>query len=212
MTGYPDRTFKPEGKMAREEVTVMFARLLTAKMVLDTKYDAGFYDVLPIKWSKDQIGYMREKGIVKGYLDGSFKPDQPVTRAEFAAMASRFDNLSDGGNMKFSDVDSNYWAAKYIYSAAKKGWVKGYEDGTFRPNQFITRAEVVAVTNRMLDRIADKNYVDTHQKQIKYYKDLNKEYWAYYTIHEASNGHDYKRNAEGGEIWLRLWDLFIPNP
>ena len=108
MTGHPDRTFKPEEKMSREEVTVMFARLLTAKMVLDTKHDAGFYDVLPTKWSKDQIGYMRKKGIVKEYLDGSFKPNQPVTKAEFAAMASRFDNLSDGGNMKFSDVDSNY--------------------------------------------------------------------------------------------------------
>ena len=133
----------------------MFARLLTAKMVLDTKHDAGFYDVLPTKWSKDQIGYMREKGIVKGYLDGSFKPNQPVTKAEFAAMASRFDNLSDGGNMKFSDVDSNYWAAKYIYSAAKKGWVKGYEDGTFRPDRFRGKADGCSDFTGMMKSASD---------------------------------------------------------
>lgn len=211
MMGYPDMTFGPNNDITRDEVTAMFGRLLTGKMNPDGKFAPAFYDVAEEKWSKDWIGYMKDKKIIIGYEDGSFRPNNAITRAEFAAIASRFDNLSDGSNMEFNDVNEGHWAVKYIKSAAKKGWVNGYEDGSFRPDNFITRAEVVAVTNRMLERIADKHYVDEHGNKIKYYKDVDTKNWAYYDIQEASNGHDYKRNEKGGENWSKLWDLFFPN-
>ncbi len=126
-------------------------------------------------------------------------------------MVTRFDEVKNYKTSAFYDVPSSHWANQAISMAASRGWVTGYPDGSFKPDKSITRAEVVAVTNRMLNRVADQEYVDKHQKEIKFYKDLSKNYWAYYTIQEASNGHDYKRKADGGETWLKLWDLFIPN-
>ena len=150
----------------------------------------------------EAIAFLNHEGILKGYPDGTFRPDSKITRAEFSAIASRFDNIAEG-NMSFSDVSKTYWAYRAINSAAAKGWVKGYPDGTFKPENNITRAEVTALTNNMLNREADRNYVDSHEKDLVIYNDV-KGHWSYYEIEEATNGHDYSRKGSTEEIWEKL--------
>ncbi|NGZ76527.1 InlB B-repeat-containing protein [Saccharibacillus alkalitolerans] len=160
MQGYPDRTFAPDRNMTRAEVIVMFSRLLLEKMNVEQAYPSAFRDVAADRWYANAVGYMEQYGIVTGYTDGTFKPDAPVTRAEFAAIASRFDKLAAGGSVTFTDVPSSYWAGDAIASGAAKGWIKGYTDGTFRPDNLILRSEVVTLVNRMLERSADRSYID----------------------------------------------------
>ena len=132
----------------------MFARLLTEQMEANKSYPASFSDVTSAHWAANYIGYMEQFGIVRGYSDGTFRPNAPITRAEFAAICCRFEQLTDGA-ATFTDVPASHWAAKSIAYAAKRGWVTGYADGTFKPGNNITRAEVAAVTCRLLERSAD---------------------------------------------------------
>ena len=145
LVGYAEGTFGPERNMTRAEVTTMFARLLTEQIEADKTYSSTFNDVAKNCWAANYIGYMQQFGIVTGYTDGSFRPNAPVTRAEFAAIASRFEKLTQGSK-SFTDVPDTHWAVKYINFAATRGWVTGYADGTFKPEHSITRAEVAAVT------------------------------------------------------------------
>ena len=124
LSGYANGTFEPDRNMTRAEVTTMFARLLTEKMAADQTYSNTFSDVAKSHWAANYIGYMQQFGIITGYADGSFRPDASVTRAEFAAIASRFERLTEG-TKSFSDVPSSHWAAKYINFAATRGWVTG---------------------------------------------------------------------------------------
>lgn len=204
MFGYDDGNFGPEDNMTREEVTAMFARLLKDYPRDRRSYQIPYSDVSKKNWSYEAIGFMTEKGMVKGYQDGSFRPKAPVTRAEFAAMASRFDRLMGGQDRGFKDVKSSHWAFEAINSAAAKGWVKGYPDGTFKPDQKITRSEVVSITNIMLDRYADKDFVRKNIQDMIYFKDLTEANWAYFPIMEATHGHDYTRKALQEENWIRL--------
>lgn len=204
MFGYDDGNFGPEDNMTREEVTAMFARLLKDYPRDRRSYQMPYSDVSKKNWSYEAIGFMTEKGMVKGYQDGSFRPKAPVTRAEFAAMASRFDRLMGGQDRGFKDVKSSHWAFEAINSAAAKGWVKGYPDGTFKPDQKITRSEVVSITNIMLDRYADKDFVRKNIQDMIYFKDLTEANWAYFPIMEATHGHDYTRKALQEENWIRL--------
>ncbi|WP_169447579.1 InlB B-repeat-containing protein [Paenibacillus daejeonensis] len=201
MQGYPDVTFAPQKNMTRAEVTVMFARLLVEKMDINQTYPSQFKDVDPVRWYANAIGYMEQFGIITGYADGSFRPDATITRAEFAAIASRFDKLVTGEPITFTDIPENYWARDYIASAAAKGWIQGYPDGTFKPGNYITRAEVVSLVNRMLERSADRSYVDLNKAQLNQYVDLTNVHWAYYDIMEATNRHDYEKNADS-ETWI----------
>ena len=204
MFGYDDGNFGPEDNMTREEVTAMFARLLKDYPRDRRSYQMPYSDVSKKNWSYEAIGFMTEKGMVKGYQDGSFRPKAAVTRAEFAAMASRFDRLMGGQDRGFKDVKSSHWAFEAINSAAAKGWVKGYPDGTFKPDQKITRSEVVSITNIMLDRYADKDFVRKNIQDMIYFKDLTEANWAYFPIMEATHGHDYTRKALQEENWIRL--------
>lgn len=138
MFGYPDSTFLPNRNMTREEVTAMFARLLKDYPKERRSYVIPYNDVTASDWSYEAIGFMTEKGIVKGYEDGSFKPTKAISRAEFAAMAARFDQLVDGTDNPFFDVPDSHWAVASINSAAAKGWVSGYPDGSFKPERKIT--------------------------------------------------------------------------
>ncbi|OWA35810.1 hypothetical protein B9G55_07930 [Saccharibacillus sp. O16] len=199
MQGYPDHTFRSDRSMTRAEVIAMFSRLLTEKMNVDQTYASTFKDVRSSNWYADAVGYMQQSGIIKGYANGTFGPDEPITRAEFAAIASRFDQLASGEQMAFKDVRASYWAVDYIASGAAKGWIKGYPDGTFRPEDYVSRAEAVTLVNRMTERSADRNYVD-HSGRIEHYSDLKPAYWAYYDIMEATNRHDYVRGSDG-ETW-----------
>ena len=203
LVGYTGGTFGPERNMTRAEVTTMFARLLTAQIEADKTYSNTFSDVPKGYWAANYIGYMQQFGIITGYSDGSFRPDAPVTRAEFAAIASRFEKLTEGSK-SFADVPDTYWAARYINFAATRGWVTGYSDGTFKPENPITRAEVAAVTCRLLERSADQNYIRSHFNELRTFSDMTESHWAYWYAMEAANGHDYTKSG-GSENWNRTY-------
>lgn len=202
LVGYPDGTFGPSRNMTRAEVTTMFARLITEKIEADKTYSNTFSDVPKSHWATNYIGYMQQFGIINGYPDGTFRPNASVTRAEFAAIASRFEKLTEG-TKSFSDVPSTHWAAKYINFAATRGWVTGYPDGTFKPGNPITRAEVAAVTCRLLERTADQDYIRNHPHELRTFHDMTENHWAYWYAMEAANGHDYTKIA-GGEQWSAI--------
>lgn len=203
LVGYTGGTFGPERNMTRAEVTTMFARLLTEQIEADKTYSNTFSDVPKGYWAANYIGYMQQFGIITGYSDGSFRPDAPVTRAEFAAIASRFEKLTEGSK-SFTDVSDTYWAARYINFAATRGWVTGYCDGTFKPENTITRAEVAAVTCRLLERSADQTYIRSHLKELRTFSDVTESHWAYWYAMEAANGHDYTKSG-GSENWSRTY-------
>lgn len=203
LVGYADGTFGPECNMTRAEVTTMFVRLLTEQIEADKTYSSTFNDVAKDCWAANYIGYMQQFGIVTGYEDGSFRPDAPVTRAEFAAIASRFEKLTQG-SASFTDVPDTHWAVKYINFAATRGWVTGYEDGTFKPEHSITRAEVAAVTCRLLERSADQTYIRSHIGELRTFADVTESHWAYWYAMEAANGHDYTKSG-GSENWSRTY-------
>ncbi len=203
LVGYAEGTFGPERDMTRAEVTTMFARLLTEQIEADKTYSSTFNDVAKGCWAANYIGYMQQFGIVTGYTDGSFRPNAPVTRAEFAAIASRFEKLTQGSK-SFTDVPDTHWAVKYINFAATRGWVTGYADGTFKPEHSITRAEVAAVTCRLLERSADQTYIRSHIGELRTFVDVTESHWAYWYTMEAANGHDYTKSG-GSENWSRTY-------
>lgn len=203
MVGYKDATFRPNNNMTREEVAVMFSRLMVRRPIKGHIYNHNFKDLSNTRWSATAISYMNELGLIKGYPDGTFKPEKSITRAEFAAMATRFANLFGGGLQGFVDVPYTHWANDVIAKAASAGWVSGYPDGTFKPENKITRAEVVSITNRMLTRRADKDFITKHRSAILWFTDTPT-HWAFYDIVEACNGHDYTRQGTIEENWLNV--------
>ena len=134
---------------------------------------------------------MASIGVIKGVGDNQFAPDRAITRAEFTVIAMRFADLDTSGENIFTDVSADDWFYEQVVGSIKYGWITGYEDGTFRPNNTITRAEVTTIVNRMLGRAADKDYVDDN--------------WAYYNIVEATNAHDYTKSS-GTETWTNVTD------
>ena len=205
MKGYPDKTFGPDKPMTRAEVTMMFARLLKERPERGRKYIMPYKDIHENDWYAYAVTFMSEKKLVSGYPDGTFKPNAPITRAEFASIASRFDRLADKADLKFSDVSKNHWAYKVICSAEAKGWISGYPDGTFKPEKNITRAEVVSLTNRILNRYADLDFAKAHVQELAPMIDMYYTHWAYGPVVEAMNGHDYERLFDAkSERWIIL--------
>lgn len=199
--GYPDSTFRPGQSMTRAEVAAMFVRLMEKAPDASA---VSFNDVAPGAWYYDYIAKAEAAGILKGYEDGSFRPQGEITRAEFAAIATRFDKLSPAP-MAFTDVANDYWAHDAIAAAYGKGWIAGYEDNTFRPTQSIKRSEVATLTNQVLNRYADKDWVQANRHAIVNFTDVNESHWAFYPITEATNGHDYTRKSDGkNETWIQL--------
>ncbi|EGS31740.1 hypothetical protein HMPREF9130_0097 [Peptoniphilus sp. oral taxon 375 str. F0436] len=206
LVGYKDQTFRGENKMTREEVVVMFSRLLKNPPQKGQIYPHTFSDVEENRWSITAISYLEQLGIIKGYPDGSFRPDAEITRAEFAAMASKFADLKEG-DKTFKDLDRDHWAYDLVKRAASAGWIHGYPDGTFKADKKISRAEVVSITNKMLNRQADKKFVDENLGRLLTFSDLDRDYWAYYPIIEATNGHDYIRcGNKVDEEWQEVTD------
>lgn len=205
MYGYPDNTFRPSRSMTRAEATAMFGRLLLKRPTKSKEFKKIYSDVNKDDWYASAITIMTELNIVKGYEDGSFKPNDPITRAEFATMASQFDKLS-GGSLNFTDVKTSHWAYSYIASAYNKGWISGYPDGSFRPEKSISREEVVSITNRMLDRKCDLDFVEKNKSILIMFKDNPESSWSYGDIIEATNGHEYHRKNGSSieEVWERL--------
>lgn len=202
MVGYEDKTFRPNREMTRAEVATMFVRLLDDKSASSSQAKT-FKDVKAKDWYADLVAYASYRGIVSGYPDGTFKPNAPISRAEFASIAARFADLTKTEPLSFSDVAKTNWAYDSIAKAATKNWLSGYPDGTFRPDNKINRAEVTSITNRMLGRKADLDWIANNPGQVVYYKDVDKNAWWYGDIMEASNGHDYDK-AGKAKVWTRL--------
>ena len=212
MFGYPDYSFQQDGFMTRAEIAAMVARIIDDKPDLNRHYPSNFTDMKDSAWYDDAVGYIVDKKIMTGYPDGSFKPNAPITRAEYAQVVSKFRTLTGTDGMTFSDVPNAHWAHDAILGIATGGWVKGYPDGSFKPERLITRAEIVTITNAMLNREADKSFVDNHVGDMIHWIDLEKSHWAYYGIREATHGHDYKRVGDREEEWQRLNGLKFEFP
>lgn len=205
LIGYPNGNFAPNRGMTRAEVATMFTRLLRERPVKGQRYYTGFSDIQDGDWYANTVGYAVQVGIVSGYPDGSFKPNKPITRAEFASIASRFDALAQGNNIAFNDLAPSHWGYNAIRSAATKGWISGYPDNTFRPEKAISRAEVTSITNRMLNRYADLYWIDAHRGEVIRFGDVKRGDWYFEPIMEATMGHDFIRDRDGKtEHWTGL--------
>ncbi|MFM9412789.1 S-layer homology domain-containing protein [Peptococcus simiae] len=205
LIGYPDGTFGPNRGMTRAEVATMFTRLLKDRPVKGESYTSNFTDVNAGDWYANTVGYAVQKGIVSGYPDGSFKPNQAITRAEFSAIAARFAGLTDEKDLTFTDLDASHWGYKAIRLAASHGWISGYPDNTFRPAQDITRAEVTSITNRMLNRYADLDWLDANMDKVTQFSDVARSDWFFEPIMEAVVSHNFTRDADGKhEHWTGL--------
>jgi hypothetical protein len=199
LTGYEDGSFRPERNMTRAEVATMFYGLLLNKNVPITR---SFPDVSEGQWYTTAVNTLASLGMIDGYSDGTFGPDDPITRAQFTTMAMAFAKLSPSDTNQFSDVSSDDWFYPYVMSATKYGWITGYSDGTFRPNATITREEVTIITNNILGRKADTDYVNQHADQMTQFTDVSPTHWSYYDIVEATSSHQHTK-LNSSEFWNR---------
>ena len=206
--GYPDGTVQPEGEITRAEACTIFFRLLT-----DSSRDYYFArtndysDVNRGDWFNNAISTLSNAGIVTGYNDGTFRPNQPITRGEMAKIIANFANLKSGGKT-FTDL-AGHWSKSYVELAAGNGWIAGYPDGSFRPDQKITRAETVTMINRVLDRVPAKESRLLSRSIMLTFPDNKPGDWYYIAIQEASNSHEYQRSVyetTGDEMWTKLID------
>ena len=203
IVGYPDGNVKPSGNITRAEVATIFFRLLTEDVrTANSTQSNSLSDVSRGQWFNHAISTLSSMGIVKGNPDGTFDPDAPITRAEFAAIAARFDDKNTDTSSKFTDIAS-HWAKNEIGIAANKGWINGYPDGTFRPNQYITRAEAMTLVNRVLNRLPE-NSSDLLDSMIKWPDNSDASQWFYLAVQEATNSHYYKTKENKFEKWTKL--------
>ena len=196
VVGYPDGMVYPQKNITRAEVATIFFRLLKdeTREANMTKSN-GYNDMKDGAWYTCAVSTLSKMGIIKGYEDGSFKPDASISRAEFAAIAARFDPDGDTTPATFSDV-SSHWAKDEISIAANHGWIKGYEDGSFKPDQKITRAETMTLVNRVLKRLPETK--DDLHKDMKTWPDnQNESAWFYLAVQEATNSHYQKLKKDG---------------
>ena len=208
LLGYEDGTVRPEGSITRAEVATIFFRLLTDESRDKFWSQTNDYTDVPADaWYNSAVSTLSNAGILDGYEDGTFRPDGNITRAEFATITARFLEASyDGGN-RFPDIDG-HWAAEYINEAANAGIVDGYEDGTFRPQQNITRAEAVTMVNRTVDRHPDADHL---LDNMVTWPDNPESAWYYAQIQEATNAHAYTMHTDQEDAPYEIWTELLPN-
>ena len=207
IVGYPNGNVEPNGNITRAEVATIFFRLLTEEVrTANSTQSNSLSDVTRGQWFNHAVSTLSSMGIVKGHNDGTFAPNAPITRAEFAAIAARFDDKNTDTSSKFTDIAS-HWAKNEIGIAANKGWINGYPDGTFRPNQYITRAEAMALVNRVLNRLPE-NSSDLLDSMIKWPDNSDASAWYYLAVQEATNSHAYsdKSKDDKYEKWTTIRD------
>ena len=203
IVGYPDSTVRPQDGITRAEVATIFFRLLTdeTRNANSTKSNS-YSDVAEGAWYNHAVSTLSAMGIVKGDSNGKFNPNAPITRAEFAAIAARFDDKANTTAVDFSDIAS-HWAKNEINAAANNGWINGYTDGTFRPNNKITRAEAMTLVNRVLKRLPE-TAEDLHNDMIKWSDNSDTSAWYYLAVQEATNSHYYDLKENKHEKWSKL--------
>lgn len=202
--GYSDGTVRPEGNITRAEVATIFFRLLTdeSRKTYLTEYNT-FTDVEKSMWHNVAISTLARAGVLNGYNDGSFRPDNNITRAEMAAIISRFAELEGSTRISFTDI-KGHWAEKSILLAASNGWINGYNDGSFRPDQNITRAETFAMINRVLERKVE-HVNDLVSDMNTWVDNMDTTQWYYFDVQEATNYHSYERKYTNtkAEKWIK---------
>ena len=202
IVGYPDGTVRPDRQITRAEVATIFFRLLTEEA--RDKYWSQtnpYPDVKLDDWFNNAISTLTNMGIINGYEDGTFRPNNPITRAELTKMAVSFFSSADqyfGKTPSFSDVPANAWYTRFIAAAEALGLINGYPDGTFRPTNYITRAETCTIVNRTLGRGPHKYHLLPYQEMINW-PDNTLDAWYYAQIQEATNSHDYDWITEPAE-------------
>ena len=205
IVGYPDESVRPDASMTRAEATTVFYRLYDGEYPeFERRMSNGtFEDVKTDYWFYKEVETLYNIGIVDGTDEHKFSPDAPVTRAEFAAIAARFDADGDKTLAAFSDI-ANHWAKDEISVAYNNGWVDGYPNGTFGPRRNITRAETVTLVNRVLNRKPETED-DLLPDMTTWTDNADKKAWYYLAIQEATNSHyyKYKENSEY-EKWTEL--------
>ena len=204
MYGYPDGTFRPNANITRAEAAAMISRLKGYS--LNDKTAPEFKDS-KVGWFKAAINAVFKNGLMKGYEDGNFRPDDKITRAEFAQMIKNIDK-SNSAVATFKDV-KGHWAEDAINQAFGNGRISGYPDGTFRPDAPITRAEAVKIANSLFERSVDNSGLKEkleNPTMISKFTDVNNTHWAFYEIMEATNSHEFERRENGkvAEDWLEI--------
>ena len=203
VNGYPDGTVKPTGNVTRAEVAAILYRIMDAdcaKAYYDTA--SSYRDVARGDWFNVYIATLENAGvIVDTRAGGYFRPNEAITRAELAAMLAQFSQTKGAANY-FNDVPANHWAANAIAVCAKLGWINGYPDGSFRPDQTVTRAEMMAMINRALER-TPKSAADLLAGMKVWSDNANVNAWYYIDVQEATNGHTYTRSGTR-ETWTKL--------
>ena len=203
IVGYPNGNVEPNGNITRAEVATIFFRLLTEEVRTANSTQSNSYsDVAEGAWYNHAVSTLSAMGIVKGDSHGKFNPNAPITRAEFAAIAARFDDKANTTAVDFSDIAS-HWAKDEISAAANNGWINGYTDGTFRPNNKITRAEAMTLVNRVLKRLPE-TAEDLHNDMIKWSDNSDTSAWYYLAVQEATNSHYYDLKENKHEKWSKL--------
>lgn len=207
--GYPDGTVRPNGSITRAEVSAILFRLLSDK-TRDEYFttESSFTDVKAGAWYNNSIATLEKAGvIVDTAKGGAFRPNEAITRAELAAMLAQFSDAKPVKGVKFSDVSAEHWAYEAIAIAAKMGWIEGYPDGTFRPDATITRAEMMTLVNRALERVpSDEDHLLSKRVMLTF-PDCKSGDWFYIAVQEATNSHTYERAAtekNGDEQWIAL--------
>ncbi len=201
VVGYSDGLVHPERNITRAEVASIFFRLLQDDVREKNLTDQNpFNDVFTDDWFNVAVSTMYDMDIVYGRDNNNFDPNAYITRAEFAAIAARFDSEGYSGENLFTDIDG-HWAANQINRAAEKGWISGYPDGTFGPDRYITRAEAVTMINRVLNRLPES--ADALHEDMKVFVDnADTNVWYYLAIQEATSSHEYKKDKDGVyETW-----------
>ena len=200
--GYMDGNVRPYGLISRAETTTIFFRLLKDSVRDGNLLTSNTYtDVADDYWANTAISTMTGLGIVQGRSTTTFDPKAPITRAQFAAICARFDTGKSSGTQTFTDI-KGHWAEKYIQRAAELGWIKGFEDGTFRPDTYITRAQAMTMINRVLNRIPEDE--SDLLPGMNVWPDCNPGDWFYLTVQEATNSHDFEHKAGNYETWTKL--------
>lgn len=202
IVGVPGGTVRPNDSMTRAGVATIFFRLLKDS-VRDANLLTGctYTDVPDGHWANTAISTMTGLDIVRGYDAAAFGPGDPITRAQFAAICARFDTGKSNGSRTFSDIEG-HWAKAYIERAAELGWISGFQDGTFRPDAYITRAQAVTMINRMLNRVPEDP--SDLLPCMNVWPDCGPGDWFYLAIQEATNSHDFEHKAGNYETWTKL--------
>lgn len=206
--GGKDGLAHPQDQITRGEVATIYFRMLTDESRNELWSQSNPYtDVQPDTWCNAAVSTMTRAGVIEGFSDGTFRPYAPITRAQFAAIAVRFFEVVYSGEDKFSDI-ADHWARDYINKAAEAAIINGYSDGTFRPNQNITRAQAMAIFNRVLGRAPDKDHM--LPGMTTWPDNMDRSAWYYADVQEATNSHDYEIQTDSEGNTYEVWTSILP--